>query len=159
MSTRLDPMTAEPQRMAQSQRTSNANVSRLDPGLVELVAIRASRINGCADCVNLHAASLRRNEETGQQVDLPSTGNEAPCLSGRERAALGWTDALTRPCDESTHEGAYEALKAQFTEQERVKLTLAIVIINDWNRIAVGCRDLVDPVVTGPQVAATAVQR
>ena len=159
MSARRDPIAAEPPLTTLRQRTSSADVSRLDPGLMELVAIRASQGNGCAGCVNRHAGCPRKNGEPGEPLDLPSTGSAAPCRSRRERAALGWTDALTRPCSESAHERAHEALKEQFTEQERVRLTLAIVIINDWNRGAEGCHDFADPVAIGPQVESTAVQR
>ena len=138
MNARLNPMSAAPALMADFQRTSFAINSSLETGLVELVEIRASQINGCANCVNLHAWSARQNGETEQRVYLLSAWREAPCYSERERAALGWTEALTRLSEQHTHEQAYEALKAHFTEEERVKLTLAIVVINGWNRIAVG---------------------
>jgi alkylhydroperoxidase family enzyme len=70
---------------------------------------------------------------------------KAPCYTDRERAALGWTEALTRLCEGHPHESAYEALKAQFTEEEQVKLTLMVNVINGWNRIAVGFGMFVDP--------------
>ena len=154
MNARLNPMTAAPALMADFQRTSFAINSSLEAGLVELVEIRASQINGCANCVNLHAWSARQNGETEQRVYLLSAWREAPCYSERERAALGWTEALTRLSEEHTHERAYEALKAHFTEEERVKLTLAIVVINGWNRIAVGCGGFVDPAAIKAQAKA-----
>ena len=156
MNARLDPMTAAPALMADFQRTSLAINSSLEAGLVELVEIRASQINGCANCVNLHAWSARQNGETEQRVYLLSAWREAPCYSERERAALGWTEALTRLSEGHTHERAYEALKAHFTEEERVKLTLAIVVINGWNRIAVGCGGFVDPAAIKAQAKAKA---
>ncbi len=156
MNARLNPMTAAPALMADFQRTSFAINSSLETGLVELVEIRASQINGCANCVNLHAWSARQNGETEQRVYLLSAWREAPCYSERERAALGWTEALTRLSEEHTHEHAYEALKAHFTEEEQVKLTLAIVVINGWNRIAVGCGGFVDPAAIKAQAKAVA---
>lgn len=145
MSARLNPMAAAPTLMADWQRTSHAIVASLDPALVELVEIRASQINDCANCVNLHAWSARQLGETEQRVYLLSAWRDAPCYSERERAAFGWTEALTRLSDKHTHEDAYESLRMHFTEEECVKLTLVIVAINGWNRIAVGCGGFVDP--------------
>lgn len=154
MNARLNPMTAAPKLMGDFQRTSIAINSSLDPGLVELVEIRASQINGCANCINIHAWSARQNGETEQRVYLLSAWREAPCYSERERAALGWTEALTRLSDVHSHEGAYEAMRAHFSEEECVKLTLAIVVINGWNRIALGCGGFVDPAALKAQALA-----
>jgi AhpD family alkylhydroperoxidase len=109
---------------------------------MRLVEIRASQINGCANCINMHAAEAREKGETEQRIYLLSAWREAPCYTDRERAALGWTDALTRLSEGHQLEGAREALKAQFTEEEQVKLTLMVNVINGWNRIAVGFRSL-----------------
>jgi alkylhydroperoxidase family enzyme len=87
----------------------------------------------------------RENGETEQRIYLLPAWREAPCYTDRERAALGWTEALTRLSEGHTHESAYEALKAHFTEEEQVKLTLLINIINGWNRIAVGFGGFADP--------------
>ncbi|ESX07449.1 alkylhydroperoxidase [Mesorhizobium sp. LSJC265A00] len=100
--------------------------------------LRASQINGCANCINLHATEARENGETEQRIYLLPAWREAPCYSDRERAALGWTDALTRLSEGQDRESAYDDLKAHFTEEEQVKLTVLINIINGWNRIAVG---------------------
>jgi AhpD family alkylhydroperoxidase len=154
MNARLNPMAAAPSLMADWQRTSLAIVSTLDPGLTELVKIRASQINGCANCINLHTVTARENGETEQRLYLLSAWREAPCYSDRERAALGWTEALTRLSEGHTHESAYEALKTQFSEEERVKLTLVIVVINGWNRIAIGCGGFVDPATIKAKAAA-----
>lgn len=145
MTARLDPIAAAPSLMKEWFGTSLTIVSSLEPGLAELVEIRASQINGCANCINLHAVAAREKGETEQRIYLLSAWREAPCYTDRERAALGWTEALTRLCEAHTHEVAYEALKAHFTEEERVKLTLAIVVINGWNRIALGLGGFVDP--------------
>ena len=154
MTARLDPVAAEPALMKEWFRTSLAVASSLEPGLAELVEIRASQINGCANCINLHTVAAREKGETEQRIYLLSAWHEAPCYSARERAALGWTEALTRLSEEHTHERAYEALKAQFTEAERVRLTLMIVVINGWNRIAVGFGGFVDPAAIKAKAAA-----
>ncbi|WP_407178284.1 carboxymuconolactone decarboxylase family protein [Bradyrhizobium sp. STM 3562] len=125
--------------------TSLAVASSLEPSLIELVKIRASHINGCANCLNMHTAEARANGETEQRIYLLSAWREAPCYSDRERAALGWTDALTRLSEEHPRDGAYQALKAQFTQEEQVKLTLMINVINGWNRLAVGFGLWVEP--------------
>jgi alkylhydroperoxidase family enzyme len=83
-------------------------------------------------------------------------GREAPCYSDRERAALGWTEALTRLCEEHAHVAAYEALKAHFSPEEQVKLTLLINVINGWNRIAVGFGGFIDPQVVKASMANVA---
>lgn len=101
----------------------------LEPSLIELVDIRASQING-ANCINMHTVEARANAETEQRIYLLSAWREAPCYTDRERAALGWTEALTRLSEGHTHSMAYEALKAQFTEEEQVKLPLMINVIN-----------------------------
>jgi AhpD family alkylhydroperoxidase len=145
MTAKLDPMAAAPELMKTWLRTSMTVAGSLDPTLVGLVEIRASQINGCANCINLHATQAREKGETEQRIYLLSAWNEAPCYTDRERAALGWTEALTRLSEGHTQESAYEALKAHFTEEERVKLTLMINIINGWNRIAVGFGAFADP--------------
>jgi len=145
MTVRLDPLAAAPSVMKEWHRASLAISASLDPGLAELVEIRSSQINGCANCINLHATYARERGETEQRVYLLPAWREAPCYTDRERAALGWTEALTRICEGHTHEAAYEALEAHFSEEERVKLTLMINIINGWNRIAVGFGGFVDP--------------
>jgi AhpD family alkylhydroperoxidase len=145
MTAKLDPLAAAPELMKNWLRTSIAISSSLEPALVGLVEIRASQINGCANCINLHTVQAREKGETEQRIYLLSAWREAPCYTDRERAALGWTEALTRLSEGHTHESAYEALQAQFTEEERVKLTLMINIINGWNRIAVGFGAFADP--------------
>jgi AhpD family alkylhydroperoxidase len=123
-----------------------AVASSLEPSLIGLVEIRASQINGCANCINMHAAEAREKGETEQRIYLLSAWREAPCYTDRERAALGWTEALTRLCEgHDKLEAAREDLWAQFTAEEQVKLTLMINVINGWNRIAVGFSQFVDP--------------
>jgi AhpD family alkylhydroperoxidase len=145
MTAKLNPLTAAPSLMKAWHSASVAIASSLEPGLSELVKIRASQINGCANCLNMHTVFARDNGETEQRIHLLSAWREAPCYSDRERAALGWTEALTRLSEGHTHESAYGTLKAHFTEEEQVKLTLLINIINGWNRIAVGFSVWADP--------------
>jgi AhpD family alkylhydroperoxidase len=141
-----DPFAAAPELMKKWTATSLAVASSLEPSLIHLVEIRASQINGCANCINMHAAGAREKGETEQRIYLLSAWREAPCYTERERAALGWTEALTRLSEGHQQlEGVREVLQAQFTEEEQVKLTLMVNVINGWNRIAVGFRQFVDP--------------
>lgn len=142
---KLDPFAAAPDLMKTWLGTSMAVAASLEPALVALVELRASQINGCANCINLHATQAREKGETEQRIYLLSAWREAPCYTARERAALAWTEALTRLSEGHTHEQAYDGLKAHFTEEERVKLTLMINVINGWNRIAVGFGVFSDP--------------
>jgi AhpD family alkylhydroperoxidase len=140
-----DLFAAAPELMKKWSATSLAAASSLEPTLVRLVEIRASQINGCANCLNMHTTEARAKGETEQRIYLLSAWREAPCYTDRERAALGWTEALTRLSEGHTLESAREALKARFTEEEQVKLTMMINVINGWNRIAVGFGMFVDP--------------
>jgi AhpD family alkylhydroperoxidase len=94
-----DLFAAAPELMKKWTATSVAGASSLDPTLVGLVEIRASQINGCANCLNMHTAAAREKGETEQRIYLLSAWREAPVFTERERAALGWTDALTRLCE------------------------------------------------------------
>ncbi|KRD53246.1 carboxymuconolactone decarboxylase family protein [Ensifer sp. ENS10] len=145
MTAKIDLFAAAPQLMKNWMGTSVAVAASLDPTIIELVKIRASQINGCANCINMHTQEARAKGETEQRIYLLAAWREAPCYSDRERAALGWTEALTRLSEGHTHEQAYEALKDHFTEEEQVKLTLMINVINGWNRLAVGFGLWVDP--------------
>jgi len=139
MTAKLDPYAAAPHLMKQWTGLSMTIAASLEPSLIELVKIRSSQINGCANCINMHTVEAREKGETEQRIYLLSAWREAPCYTDRERAALGWTEALTRLSE--GHDGqeiAYEALEAEFSEEEQVKLTLMINIINGWNRFGVG---------------------
>jgi AhpD family alkylhydroperoxidase len=139
MTAKLDPFAAAPALMKEWRRISQAVNASLEPALVELVKIRASQLNACANCINMHTAEARAKGETEQRIYLLSAWREAPCYTERERAALAWTDALTQLSQgHQAREAAQEALRAQFSEEEQVKLTLVINVINGWNRLAVG---------------------
>jgi AhpD family alkylhydroperoxidase len=156
MTAKLDPFAAAPELMKNWVRTSMAIASSLDPKLIGLVEIRASQINGCANCLNMHTVEARAKGETEQRIYLLSAWREAPCYTDRERAALDWTEALTRLSEAHRHESAYQGLKAHFSEEEQVKLTLMINVIDGWNRIAVGFGLFVDPAVAKSVGAAAA---
>jgi len=133
-----DPFAASPQLMKQWMGASLAAEKGLEKSLVELVKIRSSILNACANCINMHTADARANGETEQRIYLVAAWHEAPVFTDRERAALAWTDALTRLSQGHTQKDAKAALEAHFTPEEQVNLTLMINIINGWNRIAVG---------------------
>jgi AhpD family alkylhydroperoxidase len=156
MTAKLDPFAAAPSLMKAWMGTSMAIASSLDPVLMHLVEIRASQINGCANCINMHASDARSKGETEQRIYLLSAWREAPCYTDRERAALAWTDALTRLSEGHALESAREALKAHFTEEEQIKITLMINVITGWNRIAVGFGLFADPA-AAKAIAAKAV--
>ena len=107
---------------------------------LELVKLRASQINGCAYCIHMHATFLRKHGESEMRLYMLDAWRESALYDERERAALGWTEALTRLADTHAPDEDYERLKAQFTEAEQVGLTLAIGAINTWNRLQVGFR-------------------
>lgn len=158
MTKKIDLFAAAPALMKSWQQTSIAlsQAASLEPRLSELVKIRASQINGCANCINLHVTEAREHGEAQQRIDLLPAWRGAPCYTERERAALGWTEAMTRLSEGHGHASAYETLRTQFTEEEQVKLTLLINIINDWNRITVGFGLWADPAAIKAAVKAMA---
>ncbi|AMM26380.1 carboxymuconolactone decarboxylase family protein [Variovorax sp. PAMC 28711] len=112
----------------------------LEPRLLDLVRLRASQINGCAYCIDLHTADLRKAGETDRRIATVSVWHETPFFTEREQAALAWTEAVTQIARTHAPDGAYEGLRAQFSEAEQVDLTLAISAINSWNRLSIGFR-------------------
>lgn len=110
----------------------------LDPILAELINFRASQINGCAACLFYHLGEARKNGESEERIIMLDAWRESPLFSDRERAALAWTEALTRVHQNGAPEEAYEALKARFSEEEQIKITLLIGAINAFNRVNVG---------------------
>jgi len=138
MTARLDPFAAAPAQMQAWLDMSLKIAPAIEHGLLELVKIRASQINGCANCLNMHTADARKAGETEQRIYLLSAWQEAPVFSARERAALAWTDALTLVSSARAPQHVHDALAAEFTPEEQVQLTLMINVINGWNRIAVG---------------------
>lgn len=114
----------------------------IEHSLQELVKIRASQINGCAYCLHMHTADARKHGETEERIYLLSAWRESLLYTPRERAALGWTEALTLIAQTQAPDADYEALQAAFTAKEQVELSFLIGAINTWNRIAVGFRSV-----------------
>lgn len=109
----------------------------LEPSLLELVKTRASQINGCAYCLDMHTKDARAAGESEQRLYLLSAWRETSFYSARERAALAWTEAITRIAESPVDDPLYEEVRRQFGEKELVDLTLAVVAINSWNRLAI----------------------
>jgi len=116
--------------------------SGLEKSLVELVKMRASQINGCAYCLDMHSKDARRNGETEQRLYLLNAWAESPVYTDRERAALAWTDALTLVAETRAPDDVYAAVRAQFKDEELANLTVLIGLINLWNRLAIGFRNV-----------------
>lgn len=114
--------------------------SGLEPTLLELMRLRASQINGCAYCIHMHASDLRGKGESEMRLYMLDAWRESSLYSPRERAALAWTEALTKLSLTGAPDADYDLLKAQFSEAEQVQLTLVIGSINVWNRLQVGFR-------------------
>jgi AhpD family alkylhydroperoxidase len=110
--------------------------------LIELVGMRASQINGCAYCLDMHSKDACAGGESEQRLYTLDAWRETPFFTARERAVLAWTETLTRVADTHVPDVEYEAARVEFSEQELVDLTLVIVTINAWNRIAVGFRSV-----------------
>jgi AhpD family alkylhydroperoxidase len=109
----------------------------LDRGLLELVKLRASLINGCAYCADMHTKVARSRGETEQRLYAVSLWRETPFYADRERAALAWTEAVTLVSVDHVPDDVYDLARQRFTEKELTDLTLAIVAINGWNRLAI----------------------
>ena len=112
----------------------------LDHQLLELVKLRASQINGCAHCIDMHVKELRAAGESEQRIYLLDAWRESPLYSARERAALAWTEALTLITEGHVPDAVYDEARAQFSEAELVNLSLAIVAINGANRLNIAFR-------------------
>jgi AhpD family alkylhydroperoxidase len=114
----------------------------LEHSLLELVKTRASQINGCAYCIDMHTKDARAAGETEQRLYALSAWRETPFFSDRERAALEWTEALTLIAENDVSDELYEYVRSQFAEQEIVNLTMAVITINGWNRLAIPFRSV-----------------
>ena len=137
------------QAMLQLERV--VRTSGLDPALLHLVKIRASQMNGCAYCIDMHTKDARAGGESEQRIYGLSAWQEAPYYTDRERAALAWTEALTNIQDGHAPDDVYEATAGRFNEHELANLTLAIATINTWNRLVIAFR--VVPGTYQPQMA------
>jgi AhpD family alkylhydroperoxidase len=141
MAQRLNPFIASPAAMQPwIELGKTIQTSGLEPLLRELVMTRAAQINGCAFCIHHHIADARKYGETEDRLHLLTAWRESALYSERERAALGWTEALTLVSQTHAPDDAYAALCRHFSEDEQVKLTLLIAQTNAWNRINIGFR-------------------
>jgi AhpD family alkylhydroperoxidase len=151
MTPRLNAWNAAPSLMqAMAGFEQAVRAGGLEPRLVHLVKTRASQINGCAFCVHMHTREARAGGEREERLYLLDAWRESPLYTPRERAALAWTESLTRLADTRAPDADFDGLQEHFTDKEKVALTLVIGAINVWNRIAVGFRAVhpVDDVVT-----------
>ena len=147
MKPRLDLFKVAPAPLkAMLELQNHVNNSGLEHSLQELVKTRASQINGCAYCLHMHTRDARAAGETEERLFLLDAWRESPLYTERERAALAWTEELTRLSETAiVSDGVFENLKASFTEEEMAELTLLINAINAWNRFNVAFR-VVHPV-------------
>ena len=116
--------------------------SGLEVSLLELVRLRASQINGCAFCLDMHVSDVRKNGESERRLATLSAWRETPFFTDRERAALEWTEALTLVSQEHVPDATWQAVKPYFSDAEIADLTLLIVAINGWNRFAIAFRKM-----------------
>jgi AhpD family alkylhydroperoxidase len=112
----------------------------LEAPLLDLIKTRASQINGCAFCIDMHTGEARKRGESEQRLYLLDAWRESPFYTERERAALEWTEAVTLITEGHVPDELYERVRRHFTEQELVNLTLAVVAINGWNRLLISFR-------------------
>ncbi len=143
MEARLDYANASPEAYkAMLQMEGVVRRSGIDPKLLELMKIRASQLNGCAYCIDMHTKDARFKGEAEQRIYALDAWREAPFYTDKERAALAWTEAITNIQTGHAPEAVYQELSRNFSEQERLNITFAITTINAWNRIAIGFRSV-----------------
>ena len=141
MQTRLDPREAAPEVYeAMLALESAIRAMGLDSNLLDLVRLRASQINGCDYCIDMHSRDLRAEGESEERLHLLEVWREALFFSDRERAALAWTEAVTLITEGHVPDEVYEEARQHFSDDELAKLTLAIVAINGWNRFGIAFR-------------------
>ena len=138
MKQRLQFFAKAPELMkAVSALSQQVDTCGLEKSLLHLIKLRASQINGCSFCVEMHSREARRDGETEQRLYLVAAWKESPLFSERERAAFAWTEAVTRIADGGVSDELYEKTLKHFSEEELTKLTVAVGMINIWNRISV----------------------
>ena len=141
MQARLDAMKAAPGAYrAMAQLQGYVDGTSLEKGLLELVKMRASQINGCAYCIDMHSKDALALGESAQRLFALDAWRETPFFTERERAALAWTEAVTLVSQGHVPDAVFEEARAHFTDEELVNLTMAVVAINAWNRVAIAFR-------------------
>jgi AhpD family alkylhydroperoxidase len=138
---------------AMSELQAAVDKSELEPALVDLVKLRASQINGCAFCINMHFQEAKARGESEQRLYLLDAWRESPVYTDRERAALAWTEAVTLITIGHVPDEIFAQAREQFTETELANLTLAVVAINGWNRFSIAFRNT-PAVAKSPSTAA-----
>ena len=154
MKPRMNFYQAAPETMKALMALENQIASSgLEQSLMELVRTRASQINGCAFCIDMHTKDARKRGETEQRLYLLDAWREAPCYTDRERAALAWTEAVTLISKTHAPDDLYNEVRAHFSEAETVNLTVLIGAINTWNRLSISFR-AIPPVKVSASTAA-----
>ncbi|HET7606539.1 MAG TPA: carboxymuconolactone decarboxylase family protein [Sphingomicrobium sp.] len=151
---RFDLTQLDPEAYRHLSQLEGLIARHVDPTLYHLIKLRASQINGCAFCLQMHTAEALKHGETPERMTALDGWHESPLYTDRERAALAWTDELTLIADKHASSEAFEALKPHFSEEEIGWLVLAAVQINSWNRIAISSRARFDPKMFAPPPAA-----
>jgi len=144
MNTRIDVRKYISSSLTQALlKLSYESQKHLEHSLLRLVEIRASQINGCAYCLDMHTKDARAAGETEQRIYTLDAWRETPFFTDRERAALEWTEAVTLVAETRVPDDVFERVRQQFSEEELVELTFAVIVINSWNRLNVSFRPLV----------------
>ena len=144
MNTRIDVKKYISSNLTQALlKLSFESQKHLEHSLLRLVEIRASQINGCAYCLDMHTKEARAAGETEQRIYTLDAWRETPFFTDRERAALEWTEAVTLVAETRVPDDVFEQVRQQFSEEELVELTFAVIVINSWNRLNVSFRPLV----------------
>ena len=155
MEARMDYRKASPQgNKALSELHAHVRRCGLEPALLEMIKLRASQLNGCAHCIDMHTKELRAGGETEQRLYLLNAWEESPFYSERERAALAWTEAVTHITDGHVPDAVYAQARAQFNEQELADLTFAVIAINGANRLNIAFRTVPGSYRAQPRQAA-----
>ena len=155
MKPRMNFYQAAPETMKAMMALENQiQSSGLEQSLMELVKTRASQINGCAFCIDMHTRDARKRGETEQRLYLLNAWREAPCYTDRERAALAWTEAVTLIAETHAPDDVYDEVRARFSEAETVNLTILIGAINTWNRLSIAFRAIPPVKVSAAATAA-----
>ncbi len=132
--------------------------SKLEPSLLELIKMRASQVNGCAYCIDMHSKDARAEGESEQRLYALNAWRETPFFTPREQAALAWTEAVTLVTEGHVPDAVYAEARQQFSEEELVNLTMAVVTINGWNRLAIAFRAVPGDYQPAPRKAEGAKQ-
>jgi AhpD family alkylhydroperoxidase len=140
MQPRIDPKVAPGAYQAMQGLEAYLHQSGLEPSLLLLIKVRASQINGCAYCIDMHWKDARANGESEQRLYGLDAWQESPYYTDRERAALAWAESVTRVAETHVPDDVYEEVRPHFTEKELADLTLAVAAINAWNRLAIASR-------------------